>query len=425
MGAIAVHVEGISKRYRIGRRRPERYPTLRDALASAAMWPLRRAHAAVRPGLGDEAEDEEATVWALRDVSFEIQQGEAVGFVGRNGAGKTTMLKVLSRITKPTRGHADIHGRVGSLLEVGTGFHGELTGRENVYLNGAILGLKKAETKSRFDEIVAFSEVEKFLDTPVKRYSTGMMMRLAFAVAAHLEPEILLVDEVLAVGDVAFQRRCIGKMGEVAREGRTVLFVSHNMALVQALCSRGILLESGRIVADGPISETVDHYLAGLEQVVGQDLLERTDRQGWHEIRLRQVEVSGGADSGAVVAGRPARFVFQLTGVVPGLSCAFTIYDHLGHPVTTLSTAQPGPEDVHERELGPRVECLVDEVLLVPGRYRLDVTVRGRGQVQDGIEAAAFFDVEEGTLRGRPATAGSGLGTIVLPHRWLLPATDA
>ena len=200
------------------------------------------------------------TIWALKDVSFEVQQGEVVGIIGRNGAGKSTLLKILSRITDPTEGRVEIHGRVGSLLEVGTGFHPELTGRENIYLNGAILGMKQAEIERKFDEIVAFAEIEKFLDTPVKRYSSGMYVRLAFAVAAHLEPEILLVDEVLAVGDAEFQKKCLGKMGDVAKEGRTVLFVSHNMGAVTTLCKRGILLDTGKISCDEGVSETVKQY---------------------------------------------------------------------------------------------------------------------------------------------------------------------
>jgi len=233
MTDIAIRVENLSKLYHIGRAR-QRHDTLRDALSAAFRRPASRA-----------ARREDETLWALRDVSFEVQRGEVVGIIGRNGAGKSTLLKILSRITEPTSGRAEIHGRVGSLLEVGTGFHPELTGRENVYLNGAILGMHRTEIDRKFDEIVAFAEIEKFLDTPVKHYSSGMYVRLAFAVAAHLDPEILLVDEVLAVGDAAFQRKCLGKMDSVGKEGRTVLFVSHNMAAVTNLCDWGLLLDAG------------------------------------------------------------------------------------------------------------------------------------------------------------------------------------
>ena len=258
-----VQIENLGKRYLIGHRRQERYQTLRDSMAQGCrnfgqrlLHPLRASSG--QPMLAD-GEGEE--FWALKDVSFEVKQGDRIGIIGRNGAGKSTLLKILSRITEPTEGRVRIRGRVASLLEVGTGFHPELTGRENIYLNGAILGMGKAEIRRKFDEIVAFSEVEKFLDTPVKRYSSGMYVRLAFAVAAHLEPEILVVDEVLAVGDVQFQKKCLGKMEEVGREGRTVIFVSHNMGAVQKLCDRGILLQQGLLVADSLADEVVSTYL--------------------------------------------------------------------------------------------------------------------------------------------------------------------
>src|SRR5215510_15131432 len=245
MSDFVIRCENLSKQYRIGS--PDRYKTLRDAITSTALAPFRRSRNNSQNGHGH--------IWALQDVTFEIQRGEVVGIIGLNGAGKSTLLKILSGITDPTEGHADIYGRVGSLLEVGTGFHPELTGRENIYLNGAILGMKKSEIERKLDEIVAFAEVDKFLDTPVKHYSSGMYVRLAFSVAAHLEPEILLVDEVLAVGDIAFQRKCLGKMDDVARAGRTVVFVSHNMGLLQTLCERGIFLHEGGLHTDGTIAE--------------------------------------------------------------------------------------------------------------------------------------------------------------------------
>ena len=258
MHEIAIRVEGLSKLYRIGPR--ERYRTLRDTVTDAMYAPFRRSP---HPS---PLTTHDPYIWALKDVSFEVKQGEVVGIIGRNGAGKSTLLKILSRITKPTEGRAEIHGRVASLLEVGTGFHPELTGRENIYLNGAILGMKKAEMERKFDEIVAFAEVEKFIDTPVKHYSSGMYVRLAFAVAAHLEPEILLVDEVLAVGDAAFQKKCLGKMGDVAKEGRTVLFVSHNMASLKQLCPISFWLNAGEIKARGHTADVVASYLTLLDQ---------------------------------------------------------------------------------------------------------------------------------------------------------------
>ena len=249
MGTSAIRCEGIGKRYRMGQR--QRYRALRDTLTDALRAPVRLLRAAFRARAGADAPAAES-LWALKDVSLEIRHGEVLGVIGRNGAGKTTLLKILSRITKPTEGQAEIRGRVGALLEVGTGFHPELTGRENIYLNGAILGMRRREIERKFDEIVEFSECGRFLDMPVKHYSSGMYMRLAFAVAAHLETEILFVDEVLAVGDAAFQKKCLGKIGDVAHQGRTVLFVSHNMVAVDSLCTRAICLHEGKIVEEGP-----------------------------------------------------------------------------------------------------------------------------------------------------------------------------
>ena len=265
MGDVVIRAEGLSKRYRIGvrkTRRYYRYRTLRDAVSDRAMASLRSMASALKGGPSAAGSDANPYVWALQDVSFEIRRGEIVGIIGRNGSGKSTLLKILSRITEPTLGEARIYGRVGSLLEVGTGFHPELTGRENIYLNGAILGMKKAEIDRKFDEVVAFAEVETFLDTPVKHYSSGMYLRLAFSVAAHLEPEILLVDEVLAVGDAAFQQKCMGKMGDVAKEGRTILFVSHNMAAVENLCERAVVLDSGKVRSDASAHSAVAEYLS-------------------------------------------------------------------------------------------------------------------------------------------------------------------
>src|SRR6185436_13640278 len=253
-GGAVVHAENLGKQYTLGHGRAV-HDTLRDTLTSGARDVVRFLGGR---GKGRSADD---TLWALRDVSFEVRRGEVVGVIGRNGAGKSTLLKILSRITEPTEGYAQVNGRVGSLLEVGTGFHPELTGRENVYLNGAILGMKRGEIDRKFDEIVAFAEIEQFIDTPVKHYSSGMHMRLAFAVAAHLEPEILVVDEVLAVGDAGFQQKCLGKMGEVARGGRTVLFVSHNMKAVRGLCGSAIWLAGGRVHRSGETGAIVDAYL--------------------------------------------------------------------------------------------------------------------------------------------------------------------
>ena len=269
MSDIVIRVENLSKQYEIGVAKT-RHDTLRDHLTEGFKSLFRRD--GQRSAVSAQRSAPSETIWALKDVSFEIQRGEVVGFIGRNGAGKSTLLKILSRITEPTSGFAEIRGRVGSLLEVGSGFHGELTGRENIYLNGAILGMKKWEIEKKFDEIVEFSGVEKFIDTPVKRYSSGMYTRLAFAVAAHLETEIFIVDEVLAVGDAEFQRKCLGKMGNVANEGRTILFVSHNMQAVNSLCSRGIFLKAGKIEESGDVTTVVNGYLASTMEGVSQGL---------------------------------------------------------------------------------------------------------------------------------------------------------
>jgi lipopolysaccharide transport system ATP-binding protein len=276
MSDIAIRCEGLSKQYRIGERAS--YHSLRDGIADTARAPFRLLRSAFKGTRSVAPSGLEAanTFWALNDLSFEIKRGEVVGIIGRNGAGKSTLLKILSRITAPTKGEVEIRGRVGSLLEVGTGFHPELSGRENIFLNGAILGMRKAEIAAKFDEIVAFAEIEKFIDTPVKRYSSGMYVRLAFAVAAHMEPEILLVDEVLAVGDAAFQKKCLGKMGDVAKGGRTILFVSHSMAAVTRLCRRGIVLDAGKVILNSGIFEATSKYLQS-------DFGTSAERR-WHDI---------------------------------------------------------------------------------------------------------------------------------------------
>jgi lipopolysaccharide transport system ATP-binding protein len=418
MSGIAIQTNELGKEYALGLS-SRGYGTLREGIVNAAKSSLGRMS---RRG----EQPRQDTLWALRDLSLTIREGEVVGLIGHNGAGKSTLLKILSRIVEPTTGWADVTGRAGSLLEVGTGFHPELTGRENVFLNGAILGMRRAEIRSRFDEIVAFANIERFLDTPVKRYSSGMSVRLAFAVAAHLEPEILLVDEVLAVGDAAFQRKSLAKMSEVAEEGRTVIFVSHNLAIIQALCSRGVLLEGGRAVADAPVGEAVDQYLRALERGANDDLLERSDRdgRGWKEVLVKRLEmrdsVSGRPD--VIVGGRPAKIVVELSAVLPSIECQLTILNSLGNPVTTVDSLISAPSDVRDPEMGPRIECEFDTLSLLPGRYRVDVLVKARRQIQDGLQAAAFFDVEPGVIGDRPMPTADSDGDVVLGHTWRLPS---
>jgi len=288
--STVICVENLSKKYIIGHQKQERYTALRDVLTDGAK---RFTHKLIHPFAAPSNDPTHEEFWALKDVSFDIQQGDRVGIIGRNGAGKSTLLKILSRITEPTSGKVSIKGRVASLLEVGTGFHPELSGRENIFLNGAILGMSKAEIKSKFDEIVAFAEVEKFLDTPVKRYSSGMYVRLAFAVAAHLEPEILIVDEVLAVGDAQFQKKCLGKMEEAGKEGRTVLFVSHNLSAISQLCSTAILLEQGRVRLTGDVRKIIDLHLSNdvVDRSDVNDISGCTNRHGNMEARFESIDI--------------------------------------------------------------------------------------------------------------------------------------
>lgn len=302
MSEIVISARGLSKQYSIGDPQ-KRHSTLRDQIAEAMSTPLRKIRSSFRRT--DKANPKKSSIWALEDISFDIREGEVVGVIGRNGAGKSTLLKVLSRITEPTKGYVDIRGRVGCLLEVGTGFHPELTGRENVYLNGAILGMRREEIVRKFDEIVAFAEIDKFLDTPVKRYSTGMYMRLGFAVAASLDPEILIVDEVLAVGDAAFQKKCLGKMAGVAKEGRTVIFVSHNMPAVQSLCNRCLFIESGRLRAAGSLQEGISLYHRSMEETPQDGMLDSK------EISITSLTANGAVGI-PVDTSQPMRFDFDL-----------------------------------------------------------------------------------------------------------------
>jgi homopolymeric O-antigen transport system ATP-binding protein len=290
MSDIAIRVENLSKLYHIGKRQAS-YKTLRDTLANAFVSPFRRVGKLLR-GKATGAAELDETIWALKNVSLEIKTGEVVGIIGRNGAGKSTLLKILSRITEPTEGSAEIYGRVGSLLEVGTGFHPELTGRENIYMNGAILGMKRSEIITKFDEIVAFAEIEKFIDTPVKHYSSGMYLRLAFSVAAHLETEIVFVDEVLAVGDARFQKKCVNKMRDLGSKGRTLIFVSHSMPTITRLCERAVLLEEGRIIEDGPSLNVVHSYLSSDSGTSLERIWPEISKSPGNEIvRLRAVRV--------------------------------------------------------------------------------------------------------------------------------------
>jgi lipopolysaccharide transport system ATP-binding protein len=373
MTDYAIRVDKLGKQYRIGVA-PERYKTFRDTLVDIATWPVRRLRQGL-PGRGDQSD----TIWALRDVSFDVKQGTVLGVIGRNGAGKSTLLKVLSRVTEPTAGEVEIRGRVGSLLEVGTGFHPELTGRENIYLNGAILGMKRSEIERKFDEIIDFSGVEKFIDTPVKRYSSGMYLRLAFSVAAHLEPEILVVDEVLAVGDAEFQRKCLGKMSDVANEGRTVLFVSHNMSAILRLTEEAIVLESGRLTHRAPTIEAVDHYMASGFMNTGERLWTLADVPvGAAPFRPQAMRVYDfrGQIVDMVRSTEPVtlEIEYSLSEPIQGLRVGLYLMSMRGeHVFTSFDTDDPDQyESFGIRPAGHyRSRCTIPADMLNEGRYVL------------------------------------------------------
>ena len=340
--STVIEAEGLGKKYTLRSASRESYTALRDVIArkATALNPFRRK----APNVSTKKEE----FWALRNVTFDVKQGEKLGIVGRNGAGKSTLLKILTRITAPTTGRARLRGRVGSLLEVGTGFHPELTGRENIFLNGAILGMGRGEIKSKFDQIVDFAEIERFLDTPVKRYSSGMYVRLAFAVAAHLEPEVLLIDEVLAVGDMEFQNKCLRKMSSVAREGRTILFVSHNMVAVESLCDRGMLIDKGEVAAAGSINEVINAYMKTMQRAVAEDIADRRDRVGSCAIQFTHITVLD-ADLRPVstlVSGREAVLALGYrveSGIEPGeVAVSVGVNGPMGNRLTTLDSSVSG-----------------------------------------------------------------------------------
>jgi lipopolysaccharide transport system ATP-binding protein len=392
---IAIKVENLGKQYKIGGE-VDRYRTLRDSIADAIRLPVNIMRGEMRSHSNN-------TIWALDDVSFEVKKGDVLGVIGRNGAGKSTLLKILSRVTEPSAGFAEIHGRVGSLLEVGTGFHPELTGRENIYLNGAILGMKRAEIERKFDEIIDFSGVEKFIDTPVKRYSSGMYLRLAFAVAAHMEPEILVVDEVLAVGDAEFQRKCLGKMSDVASQGRTVLFVSHNMSAILRLTQETIILEKGKLVMRAPSQQAVDYYLTSGFAQTGEHYWQLdevpSDSAPFRPIALR-VRNSPGQVVDTIRSIEPATIEIEysletaLTGLRVGI---YLMSTHGEHIFTSFDTDDQSQYEEHgSRPAGRYVSrCTIPADFLNEGRYIIGVNAsifRVRRYFQD--EYALAFTVD-------------------------------
>jgi lipopolysaccharide transport system ATP-binding protein len=417
---IAIRVEDVSKRYRIGQREP--YKALRDSLADVLSAPFRGLVSALngRRAPAVEADVGPSHIWALKDVSFEVKRGEVVGIIGHNGSGKSTLLKILSRITGPTEGRVEIHGHVGSLLEVGTGFHPELTGRENVYLNGAVLGMRKVEIERKFDEIVAFAGVEKFIDTPVKYYSSGMYVRLAFAVAAHLEPEILLVDEVLAVGDAAFQQKCIGKMGAVATEGRTVFFVSHNLPSILSLCERAILFDSGKTTYHGPVREVVSRYVRS--SMCGPMVnLTVADHHvaGDGSARITSVRIESA--SGEAAIRRAARLKITLwyrsEGPLRRPNFVVSIHDFdTRTAIFHLESVSAGLSGTLSSE--GSVVCVTEPLNLIPGRCYLAVELYRGHIMADYIPSVSYFEVEPDDSDDRWSAVPRESAFCTLEHEW-------
>lgn len=409
MSDTAIRVENLSKRYRIGTRQAG-YATIRETVADLAAAPFRRLRRLGQPTPREEL------IWALKDVSFEVKHGEVLGIIGRNGAGKTTLLKVLSRITEPTEGEAEMHGRVGSLLEVGTGFHPELTGRENIYLSGAILGMKRTEIDKKFDEIVQFAEIEKFLDTPAKRYSSGMYVRLAFAVAAHLEPEILLVDEVLAVGDAEFQKKCLGKIGDVAKEGRTVLFVSHNMVAVRGLCNASLRLAEGRIADRGEPDAVISRYLeTAAMPVLEQRWDDPLGAPGNDSVRLHRARLSPGDDSPRheLAVNSTLELEFEVWNLSSSdlLNVSVNLFTLEGILVAnTFSPPAPAPEG-----LVRFVACIPANVLN-DRSYSIELMVVKRGSIVYAHPNLLVFEVHDAEREA--AYYGRWAGVVRPKVRW-------
>jgi lipopolysaccharide transport system ATP-binding protein len=403
MADLAIHVENLGKQFRVGRAQAG-YRTLRETITGTLARPFTWAAKLVQRT--SSSRDDQEMIWALRNVTFDVVPGEVVGIIGKNGAGKSTVLKILSQITEPTEGFADIYGRVASLLEVGTGFHPELTGRENVYLNGAFLGMTHVEIERKFDEIVAFAGVERFIDTQVKHYSSGMTVRLAFAVAAHLEPEIMIIDEVLAVGDASFQKRCLGKMERVAKEGRTVLFVSHNMVAVQSLCHRVIWLNDGKIVEDGKPAEVVSSYLRNaVSTFTERRWIDRDEAPGNHAVRMRRIAVRGpnASQPALIMMDKPFEIEVEFWNVIENAVLHITLHIYTEQQILAFTTGSGYPAMAENGCLSAglfRSVCHVPANLLNNGMYRVVIlVVENRSRVIYRHEDAVTFDVME--LGGR------------------------
>ena len=420
MSEVAIRVADLGKKYHIGARQPM-YRTLRESMTDALQAPFRRAAKLLR-GQATGAAELDDVIWALRDISFEVHRGDVVGIIGRNGAGKSTLLKILSRITEPTEGCVEIRGRVGCLLEVGTGFHPELTGRENVFLNGSILGMTKTDIERKFDEIVAFAEVDRFLDTPVKHYSSGMHVRLAFAVAAHLEPEILLIDEVLSVGDVAFQKKCLGKMDKIAGEGRTVLFVSHNLGAIANLCTSALWIDEGRIAARGSADEAIGSYLDSISGDNGTGTTGVWRREGTGEARVTRVQVldTGGKPCEVFRMGDSIVIEFDVDFQSPfsEVDAAVEVKRiDTALPVLHLINADCGLE-LRNVDVGTRrFRVTLPNCLLYPSTYSVSIWIGSREALDHAFDLTTFSMVGSAVSR-RTTRFHPGKGVVHLPSVW-------
>jgi lipopolysaccharide transport system ATP-binding protein len=423
MSDTIIEVQNLGKSYLISHQVNGKHDTLRDVIVDKTKGWLSTLG---RPKCPSQHHTEE--FWALKHVSFGIRQGERVAIIGRNGAGKSTLLKILSRITEPTTGRVSIRGRVASLLEVGTGFHSELSGRENIYLNGAILGMSRREIKAKFDEIVAFAEIEKFLDTPVKRYSSGMYVRLAFAVAAHLEHEILIVDEVLAVGDSEFQKKCLGKMNEVTTKGRTVLFVSHNMAAVQQLCQRGILLHQGRVMFCGTIADTIRAYTGQVKTLTLTEVGQRKDRTGSQWLKFTRVVIydSEGDEISQVMSGQDIsiRLYYESDKEMQNamVFVSFNLRNNQGILLTNMNSVDSGfgRLDIHRNGY---FECQWPKVNLRCGEYDCNLFCSVNGEIVDWMQSAFVINVEDGNFFQSGTLVGAQ-GEILVDHSWSCGRAD-
>lgn len=430
---VAVKVEHLSKRYRIGLKE-EMHDSIGSAMLSFFKSPLknyRKYRSLYRfddmdPNSEfDSAVNSDSILWALRDVSFEVNRGEVLGIIGNNGAGKSTLLKILSRITDPTSGRATIHGKVSSLLEVGTGFHPELTGRENIYLNGTVLGMRKSEVEARFDQIVDFSGVKKFLDTPVKRYSSGMKVRLAFAIPAHMEPEILIIDEVLAVGDAEFQKKCLAKMQDFTKGGRTILFVSHNMGAVIDLCPRSLLLQDGTVVSDGPSKDIVEEYLSKLfSPVDNQNLGSVSDRRGDGRLRFvaANLHSKNGKCTRVPISGRPIDIIldFFSNEDFSDVQFVLTVFNQRGVAVTNCHVKTMNRNFQIAKGSG-RIICRINKLPLPLGNYKIAIAAHdGLGNELDGLSTACIFDVETSNFFGARYVPPMRYSTVLVDHTWEL-----